>query len=244
MLLAASPTRLQAIAALCVRVSRLPGGLRPLWLAAVGLGLAALLAVAVGIAATDFDRMLSLAQLQYGAGAAQTVAAWRKLIDESMALPDADKLNKVNTFFNRRVLYKSDMEVYKVEDYWATPLEFMGHGAGDCEDFSIAKYMTLRILGVPNERLRLIYVRYQTGNTAPIAHMVLGYYAQPTEEPVILDNMVSSVRPASMRTDLTPVYSFNSDGLWVGGATTSSADPTTRLSRWRDVLDRMRQDGL
>jgi hypothetical protein len=74
--------------------------------------------------------------------------------------------------------------------------------------------------------------------------MVLGYYAQPTEEPVILDNMVTSIRPASMRTDLTPVYSFNSDGLWVGGATTSSADPTTRLSRWRDVLERMRQDGL
>jgi predicted transglutaminase-like cysteine proteinase len=135
------------------------------------------------------------------------------------------------------------MEVYKVEDYWATPLEFMGHGAGDCEDFAIAKYMTLRILGIPNERLRLIYVRYQSGGTPPIAHMVLGFYAQPTEEPVILDNMVTSVRPASMRPDLSPVYSFNSDGLWVGGATTST-DPTTRLSRWRDVLERMHQDGL
>jgi predicted transglutaminase-like cysteine proteinase len=199
---------------------------------------------ALGIAAPDFDRMLMLAQQQYGANAAQTVAAWRKLIEESANLAENDKLNKVNTFFNRRVLYKTDMEVYKVEDYWATPLEFMGHGAGDCEDFVIAKYMTLRALGVPNERLRLVYVRYQTGNTAPIAHMVLGYYAQPTEEPVILDNMVTSIRPASMRTDLTPVYSFNSDGLWVGGATTSSADPTTRLSRWRDVLERMRQDGL
>jgi predicted transglutaminase-like cysteine proteinase len=159
------------------------------------------------------------------------------------ALPENDKLNKVNTFFNRRILYKSDMEVYKVEDYWATPLEFMGHGAGDCEDFAIAKYMTLRILGIPNERLRLIYVRYQSGGTPPIAHMVLGFYAQPTEEPVILDNMVTSVRPASMRPDLSPVYSFNSDGLWVGGATTST-DPTTRLSRWRDVLERMHQDGL
>jgi len=216
--------------------------LRALAPAPLGLVLAALLMV--GLAATDFDRMLNLAQQQYGPNAAQTVSAWRKLIEDSAALPDSDKLNKVNTFFNRRVLYKTDMEVYKVEDYWATPLEFMGHGAGDCEDFSIAKYMTLRILGVPNERLRLIYVRYQTGNTAPIAHMVLGYYAQPTEEPVILDNMVSSVRPASMRADLTPVYSFNSDGLWVGGATASSADPTARLSRWRDVLDRMRQDGL
>jgi predicted transglutaminase-like cysteine proteinase len=201
-------------------------------------------ALAISFAATDFDRMLMLAQQQYGAGAVQTVTAWRKLIDDAGALAENDKLNKVNTFFNRRVLYKSDMEVYKVEDYWASPLEFMGNGAGDCEDFSISKYVTLRILGVPNERLRLIYVRYQTGNTPPIAHMVLGYYAQPSEEPVILDNMVSSIRPASMRPDLSPVYSFNSDGLWVGGATSSSADPTTRLSRWRDVLDRMHKDGL
>jgi len=210
----------------------------------VGVAWLCVAALALGFAATDFDRMQMLAQQQYGAGALQTVVAWRKLIDDSSALAENDKLNKVNSFFNRRILYKTDWEVYNQEDYWATPLEFMGHGAGDCEDFVIAKYMTLRILGVANERLRLIYVRYQSGNTAPIAHMVLGYYAQASEEPVILDNMVSSIRPASMRPDLSPVYSFNSDGLWVGGATASSADPTTRLSRWRDVLDRMHKDGL
>ena len=202
------------------------------------------MAFALSFAATDFDRMQSLAQQQYGPKALETVVAWRKLIEESTPLPDNDKLNKVNTFFNRRILFKTDMEVYSQEDYWATPLEFMGHGAGDCEDFVIAKYMTLRMLGVPNERLRLIYVRYQSGGATPIAHMVLGYYAQPNEEPVILDNMVSSIRAGSMRPDLSPVYSFNSDGLWVGGATTSSADPTARLSRWRDVLDRMHRDGL
>ncbi len=212
--------------------------------AGTGMAVAMLVALGLGIAAPDYDRMLNLAQQQYGAPAVQTVSAWRKLIEESAALTEPDKLNRVNTFFNRRVLYKTDQDVYKVEDHWSTPLEFIGHGAGDCEDFSIAKYITLRILGVPNERLRLIYVRYQSGNTAPIAHMVLGYYAQPLDEPAILDNMVSSVRPASMRPDLSPVYSFNSDGLWVGGATTSSADPTARLSRWRDVLERMRQDGL
>ena len=203
-----------------------------------------LLAFALSFAATDFDRMQSLAQQQFGPKALETVVAWRKLIEESTSLPDNDKLSKVNTFFNRRILYKSDMEVYGQEDYWATPLEFMGHGAGDCEDFVIAKYMTLRILGIPNERLRLIYVRYQSGGAPPIAHMVLGYYAQPSDEPVILDNMVTSIRTGSMRPDLAPVYSFNSEGLWVGGATTSSADPTTRLSRWRDVLDRLHRDGL
>ena len=213
-------------------------GIRQRWLL---LWLA--LALGVGYAATNFDKMISLAQQQFGARAADTVGAWRRLIEEARDLSDQEKLNKVNTFFNRRMLYQTDMEIYKQEDYWASPLEFMGRGTGDCEDFAIAKYITLLSLGIKNDHLRLAYVRFKSGNTAPIAHMVLGYYADPADEPVILDNMVSSIRPASMRQDLQPVFSFNSDGLWVGGATTSSADPTTRLSRWRDVLDRIRQEG-
>lgn len=213
---------------------------RGVWLLLMGLSLLLI----SSFAAPDLDKTQALAQQRYGATAAASIAAWRKLIEEARDLPDQDKLNKVNTFFNRRVLYQTDAQVWQQEDYWATPLEFMGRGAGDCEDFSIAKYITLQMMGIKNENLRLSYVRYKVGATPPIAHMVLGYYPEPTAEPLILDNMISSVRLASMRTDLAPVFSFNSDGLWVGGATTSSADPTARLSRWRDVLERMRQDGI
>ena len=202
------------------------------------------LVLAISIAAPDLDKVQTLAQQRYGPKAADTIGAWRRLIEESRPLPDNEKLNKVNTFFNRRMLFEDDIVVWQQADYWASPLEFMGRGTGDCEDFTIAKYMTLQMLGVSNERLRLIYVRAKSGATASVAHMVLGFFPQPTDEPLILDNMISSVRPASQRADLTPVYSFNNDGLWVGGATTSAADPTTRLSRWRDVLDRMRQEGL
>jgi len=74
--------------------------------------------------------------------------------------------------------------------------------------------------------------------------MVLGYYEDPTGEPVILDNLITSVRPASRRPDLQPVFSFNHQGLWVAGQQASSADPTARLSKWREVLDRMKQEGL
>ncbi|MCX8521236.1 MAG: transglutaminase-like cysteine peptidase [Rhodoferax sp.] len=199
--------------------------------------------LAVGRAAADLDRLLLLAQQRYGAYAVQTAGDWRRLMQQGRGLADRDKLTLVNTFFNRRMFYKTDREVYRLDDYWATPLELMGHAAGDCEDFVIAKYATLRLLGVPNQRLRLVYVRYQSGNTAPIAHMVLGYYAEASQEPLILDSLITSIRSASMRPDLMPVYSFNSDGLWVGAASISG-DPTTRLSRWRDVLERMRQDGL
>ena len=195
-------------------------------------------------AAPDYDKLQALALQRYGAKGAETVLAWRRMIEESRDLPEADKLNRVNIFFNRRIQFQDDIVVWQQEDYWATPLEFMGRGAGDCEDFTIAKYVTLQALGLGNDRLRLIYVRAKTGSTSSVAHMVLGFYPQATEEPLILDNLINSVRPASMRSDLTPVFSFNNAGLWVGGATASSADPTTRLSRWRDVLERMRQDGL
>lgn len=208
---------------------------------ALGAGLMFALAL---LAAPDFDKTQALALQRYGAGAANTIVAWRQLIEESRALPDADKLTKVNAFFNRLLLFQDDIVVWQQADYWATPLEFMGRGTGDCEDFAIAKYVTLQALGIGNERLRLIYVRAKSGATGSIAHMVLGFYPQPTDEPLILDNLISSVRPASLRSDLSPVFSFNSDGLWVAGATTSSADPTARLSRWRDVLTRMRQEGL
>ena len=123
----------------------------------------------------------------------------------------------------------------------------MSRGSGDCEDFTIAKYITLQMLGVGNERLRLIYVRARFGSNSTLnteAHMVLGYYVDPAGDPIILDSLLNSIRPAAARSDLTPVFSFNSQGLWVPGAPSLSADPTARLSRWRDVLDRIKIDGI
>lgn len=201
---------------------------------------------AIGLSA-DYDRMQQLALSRYGVQVEQTVIDWRALIQETSSLADADKLNKINMFFNRRVRYMTDADLWKKSDYWATPLETMGRGAGDCEDYAVAKYVSLRLAGVPNDTMRLIYVRASSGTVAAgvdEAHMVLGYYAKPSAEPLILDSLISDIRPASRRRDLRPVFSFNSEGLWVGGAISSLADPTARLSRWRDLLERMRQEGL
>jgi len=205
-------------------------------LLAIGLGLA--------LAAANLDRMQQLARERYGSTAEETVVAWRRLMTEQRGQSVDQQLAAVNTFFNRRMLYELDPVVWGQNDYWATPLEFMGRATGDCEDFSIAKYMTLLELGVPNEKLRMIYVRARTAGAKTEAHMVLGYYENPSDEPLILDNLITSIRPAGRRPDLSPVFSFNSQGLWVAGQTQSSADPTARLSRWRELLDRMKQDGL
>ena len=196
-------------------------------------------------AAPDFDKMLQLAQQRYGAQGGQNVQQWRGLLREIQDLPETEKIHRVNEFFNRRISFRDDMEIWGVPDYWATPLETLGRAAGDCEDFAIGKYVTLKLLGVPVERMRLIYVRAQIGgphSTLSQAHMVLGYYASPGAEPLILDNLLTEVRPASRRPDLYPVFSFNSEGLWAG--TTAAGNATARLSRWRDVLSRMQSEGL
>lgn len=198
-------------------------------------------------AAPNFDKMLQLAKQRYGVAGMQNVQQWRALLQDAQALSESEKIKLVNGFFNRRIAFREDAEIWGEADYWSTPLETLGRAGGDCEDFTIAKYVTLKLLDVPIERMRLIYVRAKIGgphSTITQAHMVLGYYATPGGEPVILDNLITDIRPATRRNDLYPIFSFNSDGLWVGQAASSSANPSARLSRWRDVITRMQAEGL
>jgi predicted transglutaminase-like cysteine proteinase len=154
----------------------------------------------------------------------------------------------MNRFIHDNVSYKTDDALYGTPDYWASVAETLGQGFGDCEDFAIAQYSTLRSLGIPDEKLRLIYVKAQIGNSYRAetqAHMVLGYYSSPDAEPLIIDSLIDKVLPASKRNDLTPVFSFNSAGLWAGSSERrAKSNPLDRLSRWRDVLSRLEQEGI
>lgn len=212
--------------------------------------LLATLAVAAGAPsfAVDFERLQATLAQRFGSSASGNFREWRKLLDESKTLSAKEKLKRVNEFFNRRILFADDMQVWGQADYWATPMETLGKGKGDCEDFTIAKYFTLLTLGIPNEQLRLIYVKARIGgpdSRLQQAHMVLAYYDNPAAEPLVLDNLITDIRPASRRPDLTPVFSFNSDGIWQGaGGETQGGTGTDRLSRWADLLRRARAEGF
>ena len=146
-------------------------------------------------------------------------------------------LRQVNDFYNH-VPYVSDQEHWGVNDYWATPVEFVASWGGDCEDYAIAKYMSLKDLGIPTERLRITYVRAtRIGET----HMVLAYYPSPAAEPWILDNLVDDIQPGSARNDLVPVYSFNDEDLWLAsGNTRKGGASTVRL--WKDLIEKMEKE--
>jgi predicted transglutaminase-like cysteine proteinase len=169
---------------------------------------------------------------------------------EATAFANAEaKLRRVNEFFNRRIGFADDREVWGQSDYWATPMETLAKGRGDCEDFTIAKYFTLLEAGIPGDKLRLVYVKARIGGPSSSivqAHMVLAYYATPDAEPLVLDNLITDIRPASRRPDLTPVFSFNSQGIWQGasGGSAPSAGGLGRLSRWQDLLQRARHEGF
>ena len=193
----------------------------------------------------DADRMASAAQAQ----GPKAVAGWqalRPVLTAAQAQGDVARLQAINDFFNRRIEFRDDLQVWGQIDYWASPFEMLGKGAGDCEDFALAKYFSLRAVGVAVNKLRLVYVRAELGGPGgPVqAHMVLAYYALPDAEPLILDNLISELRPASRRPDLTPVFSFNAEGLWQGTSAQSAGDPLARLSRWRDVLAKARAEGF
>ena len=210
----------------------------------VPLAAAILLFSLAQAAGFNADQLLKTITQRWGASSAQKFHEWQKLVTDTQKMSSpVQKLQKVNEFWNRHIQFVDDIEAWGQEDYWATPMESLGHGQGDCEDFSIAKYFTLISAGVDISQLRLIYVKAQIGGADSgivQAHMVLAFYSDPDAEPLILDNLLGDILPASRRRDLTPVFSFNGQGIWAGGKSTS----TSRLSRWQDLLTRAQAEGF
>ncbi len=183
------------------------------------------------------EKLLHSLESQYGKSATRRLLAWQTLIRNDSSMSDLEKMEKTNTFFNQ-MQFIDDSILWKKKDYWATPVEFLSKGGGDCEDFSLAKYFTLKALGVAEGKLNLTYVKALQLNQA---HMVVTYYATPKAVPLVLDNLVATIQPATKRKDLLPVYSFNGLGLWLAksrgkGEKVGSGD---RIKRWQDLLSRM-----
>jgi predicted transglutaminase-like cysteine proteinase len=187
--------------------------------------------------------LLKQAEAKYGKDAGTRLLAWEEMIRKDKSQTDREKLDKVNHFFNSRIRFVNDIDLWGVQDYWATPFEFLCRQAGDCEDFAIAKYFTLKAMGMEEEKLNISYVKaIQYG----IAHMVLTYYSEPDAEPLVLDNLIDAISPASRRTDLLPVFSFNGSGLWTAKQRGKGklAGGSDRLKPWQELQKKMAESKL
>ncbi|NQY21482.1 MAG: transglutaminase-like cysteine peptidase [Campylobacteraceae bacterium] len=178
---------------------------------------------------------------KYGDRATKRVLIWDRVMQKSKNLKVLKKLKNVNDFFNK-IKYKRDINHWGKSDYWAAPFEFMGTGAGDCEDYAIAKYYSLLKLGIPEKKLRITYVKLLRKRTKfEIAHMVLTYYHKPGSTPIVLDNVNKKLTLASKRKDLKPIYSFNANGLWQAKnkGRTSIKIGSNNLKAWQSLMTRI-----
>jgi predicted transglutaminase-like cysteine proteinase len=208
------------------------------------LALAALSLAALALELdTITDPQIGKLAQQFGPTAKSRLTDGRTLVTSAKnktLQQEREKLELVNDFMNRTP-FVSDLQHWGKEDYWATPVEFLSTNGGDCEDFSIAKYFALRSLGVPDEKLRITYVKEIVVYNE--AHMVLAYFPAPDAEPLVLDNINKTIRPASTRTDLVPVYSFNGSGLWLAKDQTGrgqSVGGSYRIGHWKNVHARLK----
>ena len=186
------------------------------------------------------ERLMQVYSQRFGPQARARLEAWKRDAAQRKLAPareigirEIGLLAEVNRMLNR-VPFVDDNAHWREVDYWATPAESVGSNGADCEDFSIAKYFLLKELGVPIARLRLTYVKSLKLNQA---HMVLAYYARPDADPLVLDNLEDTVRPASQRTDLVPVYSFNDEEVWIEMRGRSGSP--TQLRNWRALVERL-----
>jgi len=176
---------------------------------------------------------------KYGVFAGRRLQAWQQLVEDNIKQTEAIQLKNVNDFFNE-VRFIDDIDHWKQKDYWATPIEMLSTDAGDCEDYTIAKYFTLKALGVSEKKLYLTYVKATRLNQA---HMVLTYFKTPQSIPLVLDNINKRILKATQRSDLIPVYSFNGDGLWLAkqrGKGRSVSGGTQKLKAWNNLLERLK----
>lgn len=212
----------------------LPTLLLPLLVAALAL---------TDVFADEFEiseALIKEVQHHYGAAAGARMEGWRRIMKDNAGLSETRKLKLVNDFFNRQK-FVNDINHWGKADFWATPVEFLASGGGDCEDFSIAKYYTLRQLGIPDHKLRITYVMALEYKQA---HMVLSYFPEPGTIPLILDNLNKRILPADQRRDLKPVYNFNGDGLWYArqrGGGDKKVGKSSRVGRWMKLRKRFQQ---
>lgn len=207
-------------------------------------GLVYLAAIAVDV--FPVDHIVQMSQQRYGSGVVPLIRDWFNVLNIFKGGSEQQKLKDINEYMNRKLRFVDDQTNWGQNDYWATPIEALMKGAGDCEDFAIAKYVSLKMLGVPVTKLRITYVKARIGGVnSPVtqAHMVLAYYSTPDAEPVVLDNLIGEIRPASRRPDLIPIFSFNSEGVF-NAAGEAQPGSGSRLSRWNDLVEKMKSEGL
>ena len=117
------------------------------------------------------------------------------------------RLGSLNRAVNMAIKPASDWAQYGYDDYWASPLQTLGSGAGDCEDYAIVKYVALRELGVSADDLRVVIVQDDKRLTE---HAVVAVRSE--RKWLILDNRTMAILNTEDARNYRPLFALNSTG--------------------------------
>lgn len=132
---------------------------------------------------------------------------WMQMVDRARGLRLGEQLARINREVNASP-YILDIVNWGKEDYWETPFEFFVKN-GDCEDYAIAKYMTLKRLGVAPEKMRIVVLQ---DTNLRLLHSVL--VVTDGGKNYILDNQIQQVVKDSSIHHYVPIYSINEFSWW------------------------------
>lgn len=187
------------------------------------------------------EAVIQKAEKKYGMYVRNRYEAYNAKLRELQNSSTEVKLEEINNFFNA-VPYADDINIWGQIDYWATPLEFLGKDSGDCEDYVIAKYFSLRNLGIESKKLYFSYVKSIHFTRT---HMVLSYYETPSSIPLILDSVNFKIFPADKRKDLIPIYNFNGEALFGEGKNGHEVIPKNKIhKRWNMLVNDIKRNKL
>lgn len=119
-----------------------------------------------------------------------------------------EQMDQVNAYANEKS-YVLDIDNYGVEDYWAIVKEFL-YNSGDCEDYSIFKFMSFRWLGFKAESMRIVVLE---DINLGIAHAVLALYTD--DDILIFDNQTEEIVSHKDISHYVPIYSVNESRWWM-----------------------------
>ena len=136
------------------------------------------------------------------------LSAWSVFLAGLQGRDPMEQIDSVNRYMNDR-RYILDPRNYGVADYWATPGQFLSRD-GDCEDYAIAKYMSLRSLGFDDSKLRVVVLQ---DLNLKLAHAVLVVFHGGTA--YVLDNQIKQVVPADAVRHYQLYYSINEKYWWL-----------------------------
>jgi len=133
---------------------------------------------------------------------------WLDFLEDVRELKIMEQLERVNAYANKHK-YILDITNYGVNDYWATPREFLNNN-GDCEDYAIIKMLSLKILGVSAKRLKLIILQ---DTNLRIPHAVLS--VDVGNDVLIMDNQIEEVISHKYILHYVPVYAVDDKQWWI-----------------------------